>query len=123
MGLNDSSVCFARLANVGEEIRAEKTRSRLYGFENTKPTEYFTTIVTRHPDGRNLCGALVNVEIGRMSEVHTTVGEVYGAFRIVGKPRQEVLPDRNYLVRLPAYPGHSPSDGNVPTVAKHSPKR
>ena len=93
----------------------EQPWGRLRRFEGPTPTKHLAAIVSRHSHRSDLAGPLVEVQVGGIGQVNASVGEVDRALGVVGKAREELLPDRDDLVGLFACTGHLPCHNDVAT--------
>ena len=120
MPLNEARICRVRDVDIGQNVSTEETRRGLVGLERSHPTEHLAPIVPGHPDGSDLRGRLVEVEIGGVHHTRAAVGQVHGAACVVRKARQELGAQRDDLVRLTTGTREAARDDDVLGVAKHA---
>src|SRR5690349_22059209 len=105
--------------SVTKKLRSEKPWLRLFRLECANAAKNLASVKSRHSNGRNGAGSLIQIEVGRKTDIDIAVGKVDRALGVVCKAREEFLSHGDFLVCLTAHCGQLARHHNVIAVAEH----
>ena len=117
--LANAVVSLAGLLSVTKKLWSQKSWLSLFRLERANAAEDFTPIKSGHSNGCNGAGSLIQIQVGRKTNIDITVGKVHRTLGVVRKAREEFLSHGDFLVLLAAQGGQLSRHDNVIAVVEH----
>jgi hypothetical protein len=118
----EASVGFPGFTNMLHKAFIKQSRWWLGWLESDHPAKDFAAVVAGHSHGCNLRDTLIYIEHGRAANIDATISKEDAALRKFRKAREEILPDKNLFMRLPADFGYALGDEQILARVIHSSK-
>src|SRR5262249_58784532 len=74
-----------RGADVRRKVSVEYFRAGLSRIERNQPPQNFTTVISRHPDGRDLGGRLLDIKISGTPDARASIRQVHRPLRVTSQ--------------------------------------